>query len=182
MLSEFLEDALPKKEAAKKSVCCDSRSMMVVGGGVIVLKKQYDPNQHWFEFMQGVIFEPLHQLPRPKPEYARKPKVTKFARQMPGDYKLFHYIKGRNQLCLPFPDRLKLSANQMQSVANAEFPTWDKNSDNDVPAVKYTRERKTDVEEWCLANCKGFYGIKNGEVRFQYSREYILARMMFGDS
>lgn len=179
MLSGILKESLGP--VFKKMEKRERFPLMVVGLDVVVLLQRYDANQHWFDFMRGIIFEPHPPAPE-KVENLKKPRITKFARVPEHCMKLFLYAKGTEQICLPFPDRLRISANQLQVITRANFPGWDKLHDGTVPYVHFNRDRKVEVEEWCLQNCVGFYAIGRDSASFQHAKEYILARMMFGEN
>jgi hypothetical protein len=182
MLSGLLQETLAPKFAKAAPEKRARQPLMVIGVETVVLMQRYDPNQHWFDFMRGAIFEPFPE-PGTMPEQpTRNVRATKFARLPQQAARLYVFLKGVEQLCLPFPDRLKLGTSQIQALAHAGYPTWDKTPDGVVPTVTYNLTRKDEVLEWCQRNCTGFYTVARERARFQHAREYILARMLFGEN
>ncbi len=157
--------------------------MFIVGPEPIILRRWYDENQHWFDFMDGVIFlndeppvVPPHQQFRNVPQsklnktYAAKPEHS---------CQIYIYEAGVEQYVLPFEEFRRVSHKQLKRIEAAHFPTWDKNPETKRPYTISIVEKPFDPGAWCMEHLEGRFHCNTRSVICQLEIDALRAKLAF---
>jgi len=158
-----------------------SGNIRMIGIIPIILKKYYDENQYWFDFMRGAIFQTQSEE-KPKQNSSKSIKQTTYAR-VDDIYKSLYprdYFD-KNQWVLPFLEGKRITNSEFDKMRNSGFANWDKDSTGQPYSITLsTPEKRGKIEEWCKMNCKHrFYINSNKRIYFQYADDYLIAKLRF---
>lgn len=140
----------------------DTDEYFVVGGDVVVLESRHDPRQLWLEFMGPVLFraeqnETFVQTGKLSNKRLKKNKIT------PDHIYLRPYepIRGVEQHILPFEKWQTPSRSLSRSLADAEFPAFDRDEEGNIYRLRYVGmpvvnlRAHEPMRDWVRANCVG---------------------------
>jgi hypothetical protein len=155
----------------------EDRIQAVVGHGMRLLAT-YDPDQHWFAFMNGFVINVWDRTPR-APNLNRVTNVSKFAKMSKNGRVLFNYEKDVPQYVLPFKDSKVLSKADFRRLEQAHFPCWDRTDDDQPIVIPVKKEHNSDVRAWCIENCVGRFHLRPHTLFLERREDMVMAAIFW---
>lgn len=175
MLSEDVFDI--QFRAKKNSPYLETDSRFVISGiGILALDGVYDPDQHWFEFMQGAVFKRV-AVPE-SPGTRSKINTGQYAAVPDNCRRIF--VHERDQFNLPFHEFRNISNREFDDIRIAGYTGWDRDDNGNLYSVAFSKPNLSAVSQWCAENCTGRYKTKTNAVFFQRKDDFLLASIIFG--
>ncbi len=161
------------------------RRIHVAGRTALILYKQYDPDQSWFDFKDGVVFIfAAIDPPPPRPEHdpfkvARSAKST-YARLDPVYRRMVSLVDHAiDQMLLPFYEHRAISAKQAKRYEEANWPGFQRTPSGALCVIQFPQNQRETVEAWCLANCTGRYRVGKWQAVFENQIDGVQAKLLF---
>jgi hypothetical protein len=170
--------------------------LFVIGQTPIVMRRAYDANQHWFDFMKGSLTQCIEydKIPISLKEITEEDKIELAERSLapclPASHmyremyivegaKKFSGMPGIPQYLLPFREHRRLRRRVYESLKTMGFPGFDTTTEGTAISLHFHEDRRAEFLMWCDENCTGFYYIDGTFAAFQKKLEGFQAKLAF---
>lgn len=149
--------------------------------GGMILNKDYDVRQLWFDFMAGSVMRlpnPAKVPPQPPQHRQRTWNTTGYASMSEHTRTMYVYVKGVEQMQLPFYDLRSVSKSEHSRLQQAHFAGWEKPGGRPI-TFKIDPDTHRDVRRWCVDNLKGRFHLKPASLSLQLEDDAVMAKIFW---